>query len=188
MVGRAIRGPPCVKGAVGGADWGIVRLVEAQRKRQDEPCGKPSSLQSLRHGFAVPPPFTPRCAPETLPAHNEIAPHQSPDEGLFLNDRIHWLRSLSTVLSGASSADQAAIRPVCLRVVLSFCRPPVSVLRIYFIHRPDELYTALALKKIPHNVFSRSADAAGAPRIMSGLYFGLTPFRKSFDRDLSLCL
>ncbi len=84
--------PPCVKGAVGGADWGIVRwdFVSGMDKwnrpvgatlavaRSRVPHGaagrpqgsplrdralipaqyKPLSLQSLRHGFAVPPPFT----------------------------------------------------------------------------------------------------------------------------------
>ena len=49
--------PPCAKGAVGKADWGIVRLAEAQGPRQNEPRSKPISLQSLRHGFAVPPPL-----------------------------------------------------------------------------------------------------------------------------------
>ena len=48
--------PPCVKGAVGGADWGIVGSDEAQMQRQNEPRGKPFSLQPLRHSFAVPPP------------------------------------------------------------------------------------------------------------------------------------
>ncbi len=50
--------PPCVKGAVGEADWGIVSLAEAQGPRQNEPRSKPISLQPLRHGFAVPPPLT----------------------------------------------------------------------------------------------------------------------------------
>ena len=32
-------------------------MGDVQGLRQDEPCGKPISLQSLRHGFAVPPPL-----------------------------------------------------------------------------------------------------------------------------------